>query len=62
MLYKASIQCKIYEKQLYLSKKMERSVIKVGVANVNVCVLRCLKEELAWAINGFGLLVIKCYL
>ena len=27
------------------------SVIKVGVAYVNVCVLSCLKEELAWVID-----------
>ena len=30
---------------------MECSVIKVGVVYVNVCVLRHLKEELAWAID-----------
>ena len=26
-------------------------VIKVGVAYVNVCISRCLKEELAWVID-----------
>ena len=31
------------------------SVIKLGVAYMGVCVLRHLKEEMAWAtINGFG--------
>ena len=46
---------------------MERSasVIKEGVVYVNVCVSRRLKEQLAWVIdnciNGYGLLVIKCY-
>ena len=32
--------------------------MKVGVAYTNVHVLRRLKEELAWAINGFGSLAI----
>ena len=38
-------------------------VIKVGVAYVNVHVSRCLKEELAWAIDKcLGLLVIQMLL
>ena len=28
-----------------------QSTVKVGVVYVNVCVLRCLKEELAWVID-----------
>ena len=30
---------------------MERSVVKVGVAYVNICVSRRSKEELAWVID-----------
>ena len=38
-------------------------MIKVGVAYINVCVSRHLKEELVWVkIHGYGPLVIKCYL
>ena len=43
--------------------RQSASVIKMGVAYVNVCVSRRLKEEVAWAmINVLGLLVIKCCL
>ena len=32
---------------------MSTSVIRAGVAYVNVCISRCLKEELAWAIDNW---------
>ena len=40
------------------------SVIKVGVAYMNVSVLRCLKEELTWAIDKWLQVInyIICYL
>ena len=42
---------------------MEHFSIKVGVSHMNVHILKQLKEELAGLyINGFELLVIKCYL
>ena len=50
-LYKALIHCNSHQKQLYSSNKTERLSYKVGVAYVNVCLLRLLKEELAWAID-----------
>ena len=36
---------------MYLVKKREHFSYKGGVAYVNVCVSRHLKEELAWAID-----------
>ena len=35
---------------------METVVIKVGLAYVGICILRRLKQELTWAMNGLGLL------
>ena len=51
MLYKVLIHCNSYEKQLYLSNKMQRFSIKVGVAYMNIHILKRLNEELAWAID-----------
>ena len=34
-----------------LEKQNSTSVIKVGVAYMNICILRHIKEELAWAID-----------
>ena len=36
---------------------MERSVIKVGVACMNLCISSHLKEELAWAIEKWLLVI-----
>ena len=38
------------------------SVIRVGVAYTNVCILRCLKEELSWAINEWLRLIVYAVL
>ena len=35
---------------------METVVIKVDLAYVGICILRRLKQELTWAMNGLGLL------
>ena len=51
-LYKPLIHCNSHYKQLYFTKvtRQSTSVIKVGVAYVNICVLKHLKE-LSWAID-----------
>ena len=41
-------------KQLYICNKMEHFIYKSGS---DIYFSRCLKEEMAWAINRFGLLV-----
>ena len=38
------------------------SVIRVGVVYVNICISRCLKEELAWAIDKWLQLIINTML
>ena len=44
MIYKISIHVTVV-------KSSCTQVIKVGVAYVNICILRHLKEELTWAID-----------
>ena len=61
MQYKAFIHYNSHYKQLYLSNKESTSVIKVGVAYVNICISRHLTEDLDWAMDkNFGLVAKKC--
>ena len=49
VLYKPLFHCSNHLKQLYLLTRWSASVLKVGVADIDVCVSSHLKEELAWA-------------
>ena len=40
-----------YLKWLYISKNMEQFSYKGCVAYIGMCILQCLKEEPAWAID-----------
>ena len=55
MLYKPLLHCNLSVTVIYnsCSEETQRStsVIKMGVVNVDVCVLSHLKEELTWAIH-----------
>ena len=48
-LYKPLLHFYNHLKQLYICNKTEHFIIKVGVAYVGICILRRLKQELAWA-------------
>ena len=49
MLYKPLLRLYSHLKQRTYVTRQNASVIKVGVVCISVHVLRCLKEELAWA-------------
>ena len=51
MLYKALIHYNSRKGSYTSVTRRSASVIKVGVAYVNVCISRRLKEELAWVID-----------
>ena len=40
-------------------KRQSALVVRVGVAYINVHVLRCLKEELSWAVDKWLQLIIN---
>ena len=42
--------------------RQSASVIRVGVTYMNICVSRCLKEELSWAIDKWLRLIINTVL
>ena len=48
-LYKPWIYFYSHLKYLYISNKTEHFSCKLGVAYVGMCILRLLKQELAWA-------------
>ena len=58
-LYKPLLHIYSHLKQLYISNKTKRSVVKVSVAYMGVCISRHLKEELAWATDKKWLQVIS---
>ena len=59
MLYKGLFTVTVVKSRV---TRQNASVIRVGVAYVNVCVLRHLKEELAWAIDKRLRLIINTML
>ena len=51
MLYKALIHVTVVKSSCSRVTRWSTSVIRVDVVYVNIHVSRCLKEELAWAID-----------